>query len=126
MSTRVGSWLAKPSLLRTLLEEARLAVRLIRDPAVPALIKGIPVLAGVYLISPIDALPDLVPVVGQLDDIGVALLALGLFLKLCPPVLVTHHRAAMAAGRRYSPMRAAASATSRQQPPDIDAEFRRE
>jgi uncharacterized membrane protein YkvA (DUF1232 family) len=126
MSARVGSWLAKPSMFRVLMEQARLAVRLMRDPAVPALLKGIPVFAGVYLISPIDALPDLLPVIGQVDDIGVALLALGLFLKLCPPVLVTHHRAALAAGRRYAPMRAAAAATRRQQPPDIEAEFRRE
>jgi uncharacterized membrane protein YkvA (DUF1232 family) len=119
MAARVGSsWLAKPALLRTLLEQARLALRLMRDPAVPQGIKAIPILGGAYLIWPIDVLPDLFPILGQLDDIGILLAALALFLKLCPPDIVRFHRDAMAAARNYSP-------TGRQ-PRDIDAEFRRE
>ena len=42
MATR-GSWLAKPGLLRGLLAQARLALRLIREPAVPLLAKAVPV-----------------------------------------------------------------------------------
>ena len=120
MGARVGSWLAKPVLLKALVEHARLAVRLMREPAVPPAVKAVPVLAGAYLIWPIDVLPDLLPVVGQLDDLGVVLAGLGLFLKLCPPALVAFHRGALTARRKYSPMAAT------HQPGDIDVEFRPE
>ena len=113
-----GSWLAKPGLLRGLLAQARLALRLMREPAVPLIPKAVPVLAVAYLIWPLDFLPDLLPVLGQLDDLGVMLAALELFLKLCPDAPQAFHREAMAAGRPYSPM-----------PPQssfVDAEFRRE
>ena len=113
-----GSWLAKPGLLRGLLAQARLALRLMREPAVPLLAKAVPALAGVYLIWPLDFLPDLFPVLGQLDDLGVVLAALEIFLRLCPDVPVTFHREALAAGRRFSTMPAQGSV--------IDAEFRRE
>jgi uncharacterized membrane protein YkvA (DUF1232 family) len=115
MASRVGSWLVKPVLLRTLLDQVRLALRLIREPAVPTMIKAVPVLGGAYLIWPIDILPDLLPVLGQLDDIGVVVASLALFLRLCPDALVAFHRNAMAAGRKYSPMQGQAR--------DIDAEF---
>ena len=113
-----GSWLEKPGLLRTLLAQSRLAFRLIREPAVPLLAKSVPALAAVYLIWPLDFLPDLLPVLGQLDDLGVVLAALELFLRFCPDAPAAFHRAALAAGRRYSPMPA--------QSVVIDAEFRRE
>ncbi len=116
MAARVGSWLVKPAMLKVLLQQLRLAVRLMRDPAVPAAIKAIPVLGGAYLIWPIDVLPDLIPVLGQLDDIGVVLAALGLFLRLCPPALVEFHREAMSGRRKPAPAQG--------QPRDIDADFR--
>jgi uncharacterized membrane protein YkvA (DUF1232 family) len=117
MASRAGSWLMKPVLLRTLLDQARLAFRLIREPAVPAVIKAIPMIGVAYLIWPIDILPDLFPVLGQLDDIGVLMASIALFLRLCPDSLVAFHRDAMAAGRKYSP--------SQGHSRDIDAEFRR-
>ena len=113
-----GSWLAKPSLLRTLLTQARLAWRLLRDPAVPVVTKLVLAGAAFYLIWPIDFLPDLFPILGQLDDLGVVLAALELFLHLCPDAPSAFHRAALAAGRRYSPMPA--------QSGFVDAEFRRD
>ena len=106
-----GSWLAKPSLLRTLLMQARLAWRLLRDPAVPFVTKLVLAGAACYLIWPIDFL-------GQLDDLGVVLAALELFLHLCPDAPSAFHRAALAAGRRYAPMPA--------QSGFVDAEFRRD
>lgn len=126
MAVRSSSWLSFPSLLRTLVTHARLSVRLLRDPAVPIGVKLLPVVAALYLLSPIDGMPDFIPVLGQLDDLGVLLLALESFLKLCPESVVTHHRAAMASGRPFSP--ATVSRTSPDAPdvpgPVIDAEFR--
>jgi uncharacterized membrane protein YkvA (DUF1232 family) len=116
--TARGSWLEKPGLLRTLLAQARLAFRLLREPAVPLLAKAVPALAAIYLIWPLDVLPDIFPVLGQLDDLGVLLAALETFLWLCPAAPAAHHREALAAGRAYSPMPA--------QDGVIDAEFRRE
>jgi uncharacterized membrane protein YkvA (DUF1232 family) len=39
----------------------------------PRMIVGI--LAGLYGLSPIDGIPDFIPIAGQMDDIGVILLA---------------------------------------------------
>jgi uncharacterized membrane protein YkvA (DUF1232 family) len=117
MAARPGSWLVKPVLLRTLLDQARLALRLVREPAVPTVIKAIPAVGGAYLVWPIDILPDLLPIIGQLDDIGVVMASLALFVRLCPDALVAFHRDAMNAGRKYSPIQGLAR--------DIDAEFRR-
>ena len=114
-----GSWLAKPSLLRTLLTEARLAWRLLRDPVVPFVTKLVLAGAAFYLIWPIDFLPDLFPILGQLDDLGVVLAALELFLHLCPDAPSAFHRSAIAAGRRFSRMPPAHGQT-------IDGEFRAE
>ena len=108
----------RPSLLRTFISHVRLAVRLLREPRVPPLIKALPVLAAVYIISPLDFVPDILPVLGQLDDLGVMLLALGAFFRLCPAGAVDFHRAAVAQGRKYSPMPSAGDV--------IDVEFRRE
>jgi uncharacterized membrane protein YkvA (DUF1232 family) len=117
MASRVFSWLARPGLLRTLLSHARLSVRLIREPRVPLLIKAVPLLAIAYLVSPLDFVPDVIPVLGQLDDLGVMLIALETFLRLCPVPAMGFHQAAVAANRPYSPMPPAADV--------IDAEWRR-
>lgn len=39
-------------------------------------------LAGVYGLSPVDAIPDVVPVLGQADDVIVVVLALVLILVM--------------------------------------------
>lgn len=118
MATHVTSWWSWPALARTLFSHLRLAVRLIREPAVPRHIKSVPFLALVYLLSPIDILPDVLPALGQLDDLGLIVLALELFLRWAPPDAVAFHRQAIAARARYSPM------ISRGQV--VDAEWRRE
>ena len=118
MATRGPSWLSWPSLLRTLVSHVRLTVRLLREPAVPLLSKALPVLAAAYVISPLDLVPDFLPVLGQLDDLGVMFVATEAFLTWCPAGPVDFHRAAMAQGRPYCPMPFAGDV--------IDAEFRRE
>jgi uncharacterized membrane protein YkvA (DUF1232 family) len=116
MEIRTTSSLWRPGFLLTLLSRARLAARLLREPAVPWAPKAVPLLAAFYLVFPLDAVPDLLPVLGQLDDLGIALLALEVFLRLCPAAAVAFHRAALAAGRRYGPMPPTADV--------IDAEWR--
>jgi uncharacterized membrane protein YkvA (DUF1232 family) len=55
---------------------ARLAVRLSRDPAVPRGRKALLVAGAAYLASPIDLVPGVIPLAGQLDDAAAVLLAL--------------------------------------------------
>ena len=50
--------------------------RLRRDPRVPRRAKVAVVLAGLWLASPVDLLPEFLPVVGPLDDVVVVALAL--------------------------------------------------
>ena len=66
----------------------QLAWRLFEDPRVPIWVKSIPVLAVAYLIWPLDLLADPVLGLGQLDDLGVILLGMKLFLTLSPAQVV--------------------------------------
>jgi uncharacterized membrane protein YkvA (DUF1232 family) len=50
--------------------------RLRRDPRVPRRVKLVVALAGLWLLSPIDLLPEFLPVIGPLDDVLVVALAL--------------------------------------------------
>jgi uncharacterized membrane protein YkvA (DUF1232 family) len=118
MAVRVMSWLSAPRLLRTVVSQARLAVRLFREPHVPILTKAVLPLAALYVIWPLDFLPDIIPLLGQLDDLGVAALLLEGFLGLCPAAARTFHAEAIAQGRKYSQMPGTGKI--------IDAEWRRE
>jgi len=66
--------------------------------------KAVPLLALLYVISPVDFVPDFIPGLGQLDDLGIVLAALELFVRLCPGSAHTYHREAITQRRRYSPM----------------------
>jgi uncharacterized membrane protein YkvA (DUF1232 family) len=50
--------------------------RLRRDPRVPRRAKVAVALAGLWLLSPIDLVPEFLPVIGPLDDVLVVALAL--------------------------------------------------
>jgi uncharacterized membrane protein YkvA (DUF1232 family) len=69
----------------------RLALRLARDSRVPMTAKL--VLGGtlLYLISPIDVVPDWLPLAGQADDIAILLAGLNMFIKACPRRLVDEY-----------------------------------
>jgi len=101
---RVLRRLAQPSLVRTLMARLRLSLRLLREPRVSLLRKAVPAAAIAYLILPFDFAPDFLPVLGQLDDLGVLFAALEAFVFLCPSPVVEFHKTALAEGRKYSPM----------------------
>jgi uncharacterized membrane protein YkvA (DUF1232 family) len=83
--------IARAGGLWAVLRQARLAYRLFRDERVPTVAKLVVPAALVYMISPLDIVPDIFPILGQVDDIGVLLIALAAFVKLCPPHLVDEH-----------------------------------
>ncbi len=70
---------------------ARLVFALLRDRRVPLGTKLIVPAAVVYLISPIDFLPDIIPGLGQLDDLIVLLAAVAVFLAAVPRRILLEH-----------------------------------
>ncbi|MCC6765704.1 MAG: DUF1232 domain-containing protein [Deltaproteobacteria bacterium] len=87
-------------ILRHVPSFAKLYWRLFRDCRVPLLPKALLVLIAIYLCSPLDAVPELIPVVGAMDDLAVGLAGLWLFVRLCPPPVVRAHVTAIAAETR--------------------------
>ena len=79
-----------------ILRDLRLAWHLFRDQQVPIWTKAIPVLSLAYVIWPIDLLADPILGLGQLDDLGVILLGMKLFIALCPVAVVRNHRSSVA------------------------------
>lgn len=81
-------------------DQIRLAWRLLRDQRVASKLKvAVPVLAALYVVSPVDLLPDLLLGLGQIDDLGMIGLAI-VFLsrvlpRLAPPDVLAEHMAAM-------------------------------
>lgn len=65
-----------------------------RDPRTPGLAKLLGGLVAAYVLSPIDLLPEFIPVIGLLDDLLVVTVGLSLVLWLIPPALVTELRSA--------------------------------
>jgi uncharacterized membrane protein YkvA (DUF1232 family) len=88
-------------MIRDLVFRVKLILRLIRDRRVSPWLKIIPVAGLVYLISPLDLIPDIAfPVIGELDDAAVLWLTNYLFIELCPPEIVNEHVKALGANVR--------------------------
>ena len=80
-----------------------------RDPRTPWYAKALAIAVAGYALSPIDLIPDFIPVLGYLDDLILVPAGLWLVLRLIPPQVLAEHRAAaeVAADRPVS--RAAAA-----------------
>ena len=61
------------------------ARRLRKDPRVPRRVKVAVGFAGLWVLSPIDLIPEFLPVIGPLDDIVVVALALRYAARRIPP-----------------------------------------
>lgn len=83
------------ALIRRIPAYGRLAWRLGRDPLVSRARRAAVIGAAGYLASPIDLVPGLIPVLGQLDDIAVVLAALRLALNGLDPARRQAHLAAV-------------------------------
>jgi len=64
--------------------------RLRRDPRVPRSARVAIVVAGLWVLSPIDLIPEFIPVIGPLDDVVVVALALRYAARRVPPVVLRH------------------------------------
>jgi uncharacterized membrane protein YkvA (DUF1232 family) len=66
----------------------RLYWRLFRDRRVSVLAKAVLVLSLAYVVWPLDIIPDVLPIIGEVDDVAILLGGLWLFIRLCPPEVV--------------------------------------
>ena len=65
----------------------------VRDPRVPWYAKALGLLITGYALSPIDLIPDFIPVLGLLDDIVLIPAGIWLMLRLIPEKVFAEHRA---------------------------------
>lgn len=68
-----------------------------RDPRVPWHAKALTIVIAGYALSPIDLIPDFIPVLGYLDDVILLPLGIVLVIRLIPPEIMTEHRELAAA-----------------------------
>lgn len=78
-------------ILAEIIKNIKLIWRLLNDSRVPSWIKMIIPATLLYLLFPVDIIPDLAPGLGQLDDIAIVLLGLKLFVEMCPEEIVRQH-----------------------------------
>jgi uncharacterized membrane protein YkvA (DUF1232 family) len=83
-------------------DQLRLAWRLLRDERVSGLKFALPALIALYVLSPIDTLPDFFLGLGQIDDLGVitagTLILARLIPRLAPGLVVDEHLRDMGTG----------------------------
>ena len=83
----------KAGVLTEIVRNAQLAWHLLTDHRVSLMTKlVIPGMMVGYLLWPIDLLPDVVPLLGQLDDLAILALGIKLFIELCPRDIVREYR----------------------------------
>ena len=103
MSTNPNPASHKVNIFISLLNRLRLVVRLMRDPRVPLGLKIVPFLSIVYVLFPLDLIPDLIPGLGQVDDLGAVILAVEAFIMMAPQAVVQQHLADIEAGNSTTP-----------------------
>ena len=90
-----------PALVERLRVNAHAVWLAARDPRVPWTARALALLIAAYALSPIDLIPDFIPVIGLLDDAILIPAGLWLVTRLVPPALMAEHRStAEAAARR--------------------------
>ena len=72
---------------------ARMVWGLVRDPRTPIGLKAMLAAALAYVVMPVDLIPDVIPILGQADDLTVLLLVLDLFIQNAPPEVRAEHSA---------------------------------
>ena len=73
---------------------------MLTDKRVPLYVKIIPVFTVAYLVLPFDLIPDFIPVIGYMDDVGIVILSLAAMMRLTPRPLIDQllHEAAEGSG----------------------------
>jgi uncharacterized membrane protein YkvA (DUF1232 family) len=86
----MGSWKEKAKNLK---RDAYLLYLARRDPRIPWYAKALALIVVAYAFSPIDLIPDPIPVLGYLDDLIIIPLGITLVIKLIPQDVWQEYRA---------------------------------
>jgi uncharacterized membrane protein YkvA (DUF1232 family) len=79
---------------RTIKRDAHAIYLAARDPRVPWYAKALALCVAGYALSPIDLIPDFVPILGYLDDLMIVPLGILAVGKMIPASIMAEHRAA--------------------------------
>lgn len=63
-----------------------------RHPETPVMVRVLALLVAAYALSPIDLIPDFIPVIGYLDDLIIVPLGLWLVIRLTPKNVIDEAR----------------------------------
>ena len=85
-SSRLGA------LAKRFKREIRVYRAILRDPQTPRLTRWLLGAAIAYALSPVDLIPDFIPVLGHLDDVIIVPLLVWLAIRLVPAEVVARHR----------------------------------
>lgn len=99
MGKMLETWKARAKSLKTEIHALLIAYR---DPRTPWTAKAWVLLVVAYALSPIDLIPDFIPVLGYLDDLILLPLGIALAVRLIPPAVMDEARktATQATGSR--------------------------
>lgn len=97
MLVRVGR------LVRTMGRELLVLWHACRNPGTPRKIKLAALLLAIYVLSPVDLLPDWVPLLGIVDDVTLLAFAVPALLRLIPEPVLGQARGAAARWRLRTP-----------------------
>ena len=88
MTNKLKAW------ARTIKRDAHAVYLAARDPRVPWYAKALAFCVAGYALSPLDLIPDCIPILGYLDDVVIVPLGILAVVKLIPPNVMAEHRAA--------------------------------
>jgi uncharacterized membrane protein YkvA (DUF1232 family) len=94
---------------RTLRRDAHAILLASRDPRVPWAVKLLALAVAGYALSPIDLIPDFIPVLGYLDDLIIVPLGIWLVIALIPKDVMHEYRATASAAAQRPVSKAAAA-----------------
>jgi uncharacterized membrane protein YkvA (DUF1232 family) len=88
----LGFWATWKDKARALKQETYAVYLACKDPRVPWYGRVLAACVLGYALSPIDLIPDFIPVLGYLDDLILIPLGIALVLKTIPPVVMAESR----------------------------------
>ena len=90
MKRYIAAWLQRAKQLKLEIYALYLAYQ---DPRTPWYAKVMALIIVAYAFSPIDLIPDFIPILGYLDDLILLPLGVALTLRLIPPAVLAECRA---------------------------------
>ena len=87
----LGPYAPEGSAFKEFVQQMKLVYNLMLDRRVHPMTKLIPLVSLAYVVLPPDLIPDLIPGLGQMDDLAIVLLGVRFFLELSPEDVVQSH-----------------------------------